>query len=89
MKFQLALPIPPLREGTSWTGVSLLNWIVKRADPQMRAALVQMRDSAGGDQFRAIFNAKAAELNARFAARGHAVADPEAINPSPGPETLQ
>ena len=77
---QLVLPVPPLNLGVSWTGNSLLNWIVKNADAEMQHHMIEMRDSVGGEQFKAVFNTKAAEINARVAARGHAVADPEAPN---------
>ena len=68
----LALPVPPLSLGGNWTGHSLLNWVVANADPQMKAALTAMRVGVGGDAFRALFIAKAEELNRMIAAQGGA-----------------
>lgn len=63
----LALPVPPLELGASWTGLSLLNWVVEQADREMKEKLIEMRDGVGGVQFRDLFNRKAAELNKRIA----------------------
>jgi hypothetical protein len=69
MKVELRLPLPPLALGVSWTGKSLLNWVVRHADTDMKNALIQLREGVGGDAFRALFDQKAAELNARVEAR--------------------
>jgi hypothetical protein len=83
-RFQL--PIPPLTEGVSWTGKSLLNWIVKQADQGMQDVLVHLREDIGGDRFRRIFEDKAAELNRRVASR---VLDPRGLPADPNEGVIE
>jgi len=68
-RMTLVMPVPPLELGVSWTGRSLLRWVVDNADDEMKLKLFQIRDACGGDSFRQLFDMKAAELNARVDAR--------------------
>jgi len=69
MRKMLALPVPPLALGVSWTGRSLLNWVLENSDAGMKGALFGLRDQMGGDAFKAAWEGKAKELNARVEAR--------------------
>lgn len=69
MIYELRLPVPPLSEGASWTGYTLLNWVVNSADDEMKRALTAVRLNIGGDKFRELFESKAAELNRRLGSR--------------------
>lgn len=68
-RLTFVMPTPPLELGVSWTGRSLLNWVVDNCDAEMKQALVAIRNGAGGDSFRQLFESKAADLNARVGAR--------------------
>jgi hypothetical protein len=61
--------IPPLELGTSWTGRTLLSFIVANASPEEKAGLMAMFEHLGPDRFKGVFNEKAEELNARAEAR--------------------
>lgn len=66
---RLDLPVPPISLGTSWTGLSLLGWVLLNSDAATKDAIVEMRDGIGGDRFRAIWSDKADELNLRLEGR--------------------
>lgn len=83
MKIMLALPIPPLELGTSWTGIGLVKYIMEyyreRGNEEARMALVNLYETEGPERFKAFFTQQAKKLNDRFAAR---VLDERRIRPT-------
>jgi hypothetical protein len=73
MKHMLALPIPPLSMGVSWTGKALLRYCLdecdRRGDREGKLAILKAHELLGPDRFQLEFDAQARRLNQRFAAR--------------------